>query len=104
MHDTAAFLRSLEGRPLRTVTGRKNRILDVQGDTVLVWTSRSPSGQPVPVAWFQDALDRLIKDGEIEISVDSVGYRSACIGAVLLEFPGATVITGTSPPRIRLSR
>lgn len=70
MHDTTAFLRSLEGRPLRTVTGRQNRILDVQGDTVLVWTSRSPSGQPVPVAWFQDALDRLIKEGDRDLGRD----------------------------------
>lgn len=100
MPDAASLLRSLKGRPLRTVTGRQNRILDVQGNTVLVWTTRSPSGQPVPVGWVQDALDA----GEIEISVDSVRYRSAFIGAVLLELPGATVITGTSPPRIRLCR
>jgi hypothetical protein len=104
MPDAASLLRSLKGRPLRTVTGRQNRILDVQGDTVLVWTTRSPSGQPVPVGWVQDALDRLLDAGEIEISVDSVRYRSAFIGAVLLELPGATVITGTSPPRIRLCR
>ena len=46
-------------------------------------TARSPTGQPVPIAWVQHALDRLAADGEIEISVESVGYRSAFIGAVL---------------------
>jgi hypothetical protein len=46
-------------------------------------TLRSPAGQPVPIKWVQDALDRLAADGEMEIRVESVGYRSAFIGAVL---------------------
>jgi len=66
------------------VTGRQDRILDVQGDTVLVWTTRSPSGQLVPIGWVQDALDRLLDAREIEVSLESVRYRSAFIGAVLL--------------------
>jgi hypothetical protein len=102
--DAACLLRSLENGPLRTVTGRENRVLKVQGDTVLVWTSRSPQGQPVPIAGIQDALDRFERDREIEISVESVGYRSAFVGAVLLELPDASVIAGTSPPRLRLPR
>jgi hypothetical protein len=102
MTDAADLLRSLEGRPLSTVTGRENRVLRVEGDTVSVWTTKSPGGQPVPIAWVQDALDRLGADGEIEISVASVGHRSAFVGAVLLTLPGATVVAGTSPPRIRL--
>jgi hypothetical protein len=32
-----------------------------------------------------------------------VGYRSAFIGAVVRELPGAEVVTTVSPPRIRLS-
>jgi hypothetical protein len=52
----------------------------------------------------EDALDRFESEGEIEISVESVGHRSAFVGAVLLQLPGALVIDGTSPPRLRLSR
>jgi uncharacterized protein DUF6884 len=52
----------------------------------------------------QEALDRLERDGEIEISVRSVRYRSAFIGAVLRELPGAEVVRTASPPRIRLTR
>jgi hypothetical protein len=104
MPDAVVFVRSLQGRPLQTVTGRPNRVLGIRGDAALVWTTRSPQGQPVPISWVQDALDVLLRDGEIEISVESVGHRSAFIGAVLLEVPGATVVAGTSPPRIRLSR
>jgi hypothetical protein len=36
----------------------------------------------------EDALDRFESDGEIEISVESVGHRSAFVGAVLLQLPG----------------
>jgi hypothetical protein len=99
--DGRTFLQSLIGKSLRTVTGRENRVLDIVGDSVRVWTSRSPGGQMVPLAWVQEALDRIDRDREIEISVDSVGYRSAFIGAVLQELPGAEVIR-SSPPRIRL--
>jgi hypothetical protein len=94
-------LRSLIGEPLETVTGRENRVLGVDGETVRVWTTRSPNGQDVPVAWVQDAIDRIEREREIEISVDSVGYRSAFIGAVLRQLPDAQVIR-SSPPRIRL--
>jgi len=95
---------SLVGRTLRTITGRENRVLEVDGNSVRIWTSRSPTGQPVPIAWVQEALDRLERDGQIEISVPSVGYRSAFVGAVLRELPGAKVDRTGSPPRIRLSR
>jgi hypothetical protein len=103
MIDAKEFLRTLKGKPIPTLTGRENRVLDVNGDAVLVWTTRSPSGKRVPVDWVQDALDRLERDGEIEISVASVRYRSAFIGAVLKQLPGTTVVPG-SPPRIRLGR
>jgi hypothetical protein len=99
--DARRFLASLVGKPLKTVTGRENRVLGVSGDGVMVWTTRSPAGQEVPLAWVKDAIDRIERDREIEISVASVGYRSAFIGAVLQELPGAQVIR-TSPPRIRL--
>ena len=85
-----------------TVSGRENRVLGVEGESVRVWTRRSPNGQLVPTAWVQEAIDRIERDGEIEISVQSVGYRSAFIGAVLRELPGADVVRTASPPRIRL--
>ena len=102
--DARTFLRSLVDRPLTTVTGRPNRVLRVEGDHVIVWTTRSPSGQPVPIAWVQDALDRLERDGEIEISVESVRYRSAFVGAALLALPGVERVAGAVPPRLRLTR
>lgn len=102
--DARGLLESLVGRRLQTVTGRENRVLGWDAATVGVWTARSPFGQPVPIAWVQDALDRLERDREIEISVQSVGYRSAFIGAVLREVPGAEVVRSVSPPRIRLAR
>ena len=100
--DARKFLASLTGRPLQTITGRENRILGIENDAAVVWTSRSPGGQPVPIAWVQLALDRLDRDREIEISVASVGYRSAFIGAILRELPGAEVVH-TTPPRVRLA-
>jgi hypothetical protein len=101
--DARRFLQSLVGRPLQTVNGRENRVLRLDGDSVVVWTTRSPAGQAVPIAWVQEALERIELDREIEISVQSVRYRSAFVGAVLRELPGAEVIRSVSPPRIRLS-
>jgi hypothetical protein len=102
--DARCLLESLVGRPLRTVSGRETRVLECGVDTVRVWSARSPSGQPIPIKWVQETLDRLERDGEIEISVASVGYRSAFVGAVLGELPGAEVLRSVSPPRIRLTR
>jgi hypothetical protein len=48
----------------------------------------------------QTALNRLRDDGEVEISVDSVGYRSAFIGAVL----AALDDTEPSPSTMRVRR
>lgn len=92
--DARRFLEELEGRPLETLTGRPNRILRVEGDSVIVGTNRSPSGKPVPIAWVQDALDRLTNEGEVVISVESVGYSSAFIAQVLSAVPGATASKG----------
>ena len=63
-------------------------------------TTRSPAGQLVPIKWVQDALDRLAADGEVEISVESVGYRSAFIGAVLSSLDD----TEASPSTMRVKR
>ena len=100
--DARALLGSLIGTPISTVTGRANTVLRLDGDNAIVATSRSPSGQPVPIGWVQSGLERLLTTGEIEVSVPSLGYRSAFIGAVLLSLPGAVLIQVT-PPRIRLT-
>jgi hypothetical protein len=99
-----AILLALEGRSLRTAAGDENRVLRVDADSVVVSTTRSPAGQPVPLAAIQDALDRLDHYGEIEVSVGSLGHRSDFVGAVLLEVPGAYALPDASPPRIRLTR
>jgi hypothetical protein len=82
-YDARTILQALVGETIHTLTGRPNRVLAVEGGNVRVGTSRSPSGQLVPIVWVQEALDRLAREGEVEISVESVGYRSAFIGAVL---------------------
>lgn len=92
--DARRLLSGLVGRTIPTITGRPNEVLAINGDDVIVGTTRSPTGRPVPIAWVQNALDRLLAEGEVEISVDSVGYRSAFIGAVLQEVPGAQVGQG----------
>jgi hypothetical protein len=105
MPDTAArtLLESLAGQPISTVTGRPNTVLRVEGDSVVVATGRSPTGQPVPAEWVQSGLDQLLETGEIEVSVPSLGHRSSFVGAVLLTLPGAVLIR-TTPPRIRLNQ
>ena len=100
--DARELLGGLVGRTITTVTGRPNTVLEVGAVEVVVATGRSPQGAAVPIAWVQDALDRLAVDGVIEVSVDSLGHRSAVVGAVLLTLPGAEA-TGTSPPCIALS-
>jgi hypothetical protein len=94
------YLETLVGRTIKTYRGRPNVILGVKGPDVLVGTSRSPSGQPVPIAWVQSAIDRLTTEGEVEVSVESLGHRSAFVGAVLATLPGATW-SGGSPPTVR---
>lgn len=83
---------------LETLTGRPNTVLALEGDAVRVATTRSPQGALVPIKWVQDALDRLAADGEVEISVESVGYRSAFVGAVL----SALDDTESSPVTMRV--
>src|SRR5262245_14794566 len=100
--DAEDLLRSLEGRELRTLTGAPNRIVGFDSDQVYVATGRSgPDGTAVPISWVQDALDGRETAGEVFINVESVGYRSAFIGAVLREVPGAT--TSSEPLRVTLN-
>lgn len=83
---------------IQTLTGRPNKVLGIEGNDVRVATTRSSNGTLVPISWVQDALDRLASDCEIEISVESVGYRSAFVGAVLGSLDG----TESSPTTMRI--
>src|SRR5690349_14044971 len=90
--DARAFLADLVGRPLRTVgLDRPSRILRLEGDRVIVATSRSPRGQPVPIAWVQAGIDALERDRVVRVDVATLGHRSAFVGAALRELPGAQV-------------
>lgn len=99
--DARTLLESLAGEEITTVTGRPNRVLSLDGDSVIVATDRSPDGQPVPIGWVQSGPDRQLEDRELEVSVSSLGHRRSFVGAVLLTLPGAHVVRAT-PPRIQL--
>jgi hypothetical protein len=86
------LLESLVGQPISTVTGRPNTVLRVEDDSVVVATSRSPTGQPVPIEWVQSGLEQLLETGEIEVSVPSLGHRSSFVGAVSLTLPDAVLV------------
>jgi hypothetical protein len=88
------YLASLVGQELETLTGRTNRVLRLAGEDVIVATSRSPRGKPVPIKWVQAALDMLERQGEVVIDVKTVGYRSAFVGAVLASLPGTKTALG----------
>jgi hypothetical protein len=101
--DARRHLESLVGQTLWTATRRQpNRILGVTPTQVVVATDKSPAGQPVPLEWVQSAFDRLAAGEEVRVSVPSLGYRSAFVGAAMLSLPGARVLSG--PTRVRLYR
>src|SRR5262249_23727866 len=93
--DARTLLESLVGEEITTVTGRPNRVLSLDADSVIVATDRSPEGQQVPIGWVQAGLDRLREDRELEVSVASLGHRSSFVGAVLLTLPAAHLIRAT---------
>ena len=100
--DARTHVRSLVGREITTLTnGRPNRIIQIESDEVIVGTMKSPRGQPVPIAWLQDAIDLLVREGEITVDVPTLGHRSAFIGAFLATLPGAVVLS-TRPRRVGL--
>lgn len=100
--DAADLLRGLEGLQLRTINGQVNQVLGVEPPNVLVATEKSPLGQPVPIVDVQRALDLLRRDGSVTVDVQTLGYRSSFIGAVLSAQPGVAV--SGSPPVVSLSR
>jgi len=102
MTDAHGLLRRLVGKTLPTMTGRPNRVIAVGSHNVLIGTTKSPDGRWISIASVQAAIDRLERFRSIEISVASVGYRSAFIGAVLITLPGAT--QELKPRQIHLPR
>lgn len=96
--DARSYLASLVGRELKTLTGKPNRVLRLEGDKVIVGTSKSPAGQPVPIKWVQAAMDTLDREGEVVIDPETVGYRSGFIGAVLASLPRTG--TALAPRRV----
>jgi hypothetical protein len=100
-YDARTVLEALVGKTIHTLQGRPNVVLSIEGDHVRVGTTRSPQGTLVPIEWVQAALDRLSREHEVEISVDSVGYRSAFIGAVLSSLPDVDALPSTMRVRCR---
>ena len=91
--DATQLLVGLVGKTIPTLTGKSNRVIRLSGAFVIVGTGKSPHGQRVRISDVQSALDRLYAAGELEISKESVGYRSAFIGAVIRQLRGVQVAT-----------
>ncbi len=98
--NASRILEKLVGRTVTTLTGRNNRILQVQGSQVVVATDKSPGGRRIPIVWVQNALDRLTFQGEVDIGVESLGYRSTFVTAVLLAIPGVTLLPNRQAIRL----
>jgi 5-methylcytosine-specific restriction protein A len=99
--DVRIYLAGLVGQTIPTITGLPNRILEVTDSEVIVATGRAPQGEPVPLADVQSAADRAYGGEEVQINPDSVGYRSAFVGAALASMPELEVVR--NPPRVRLA-
>lgn len=91
--DATQLLVGLVGNTIPTLTGKSNRVIRLSGEFVIVGTGTSPNGQRVRIADVQSAIDRLFAAGELEISKESVGYRSAFVGAVIRQLRGVQVAT-----------
>jgi hypothetical protein len=100
--DARLVIQSFVGETVETVTGRRNVVLRVDGDDVIVGTERSPAGTPVPLVMVQAALDALYARGEVTVDVPTLGHRSAFVGAILRALP-ETSVESTTPPRIVLA-
>jgi hypothetical protein len=98
-----SLLESLVGKPISTVTGRPNTVLRVEGDSVVVPTSRSSAGQPVPIEWVQSGLDQLLETGEIEVSVPRSAIAARSSAPCCSRCQTLSSIR-TTPRRIRLNQ
>lgn len=86
--DAHAVLKSLVGQQIPTATGQPNTVLSLDDTNVLVGTTRSSAGKPVPIEEVQNGIDRLAEAGEVEVHPSSLGYRSSFVGTVLRTLPG----------------
>lgn len=100
--DARTLVGGLLGETIETVSGRPNVVLGLERDHVVVGTERTPAGASVPLTMVQAALKRLYREGAVPVDVETLGYRSAFVGAVLRTLPGASLEAGT-PPRIVLT-
>jgi hypothetical protein len=103
--DAREHLERLVGRVLRTIPRNEpNRIVRLEADRAVVATGGNPVGAPVPIAWVQQAMDRLDAEGEVSMEAlgREIGHRSGFLGAVLREVDDTEVLR--NPARIRLSR
>lgn len=99
--DAHAHLKSLVGQEIKTFRGYPNTVLSVDSDNVWVKTRGRPVGTPVPVRRVQAAMDLLRRDGEVTLTVETLGIGSAFVGAVLATLPGAR-FSSTRPPKVSL--
>ena len=100
--DARTHLTSLVGGDVYTLTNsQRNRVMRIEGDEVIVGTDKSPEGRPVPIEWVQTGIDLLEQEGEVEVTVESLGHRGAFVAAVLATLPGA-VVKPTTPRRVAL--
>jgi hypothetical protein len=96
--DARSHLQTLVGTEMRTLTEeRKNRIIRIEGDEVIVGTSKSPDGRAVPIQWLQDAIDVLLRDGEVAVDVETLGHRGAFVGAFLATLLGTCEVDNAAP-------
>lgn len=95
----------LVGETLRTpAQERINRILSVDGQSVMVATERSVAGEPVHLRYLQQGLDLLFDEGEVRVTPETFdGYRrSSAIGAMLsaldrVEVDGPPILIRLAP-------
>jgi hypothetical protein len=59
------------GRRSRLSRVDRNTVLHVEGESVVVAASRSPTGQLVPIEWVQSGLEQLLETGEVKVRVPS---------------------------------
>ena len=90
-----ALLRPLEGRQIFTLARRQpNTIAEVAEDRVIIRTTRSPRGQPVPAWMFNIAWSYLTTHGRLanqHLCDELRVHRSAAVVAVLAQLPGVRV-------------
>jgi hypothetical protein len=98
--DAHALLESLRGRDLRSIQyATWNCVLRIEGYEAIVATTSEPAGRGVAVSQVQHALDLLDQGGWVSMDIETVGCRSAFIGAVLSTLDD--VVIEEHPRRVR---